>query len=463
MTGLSCINLLWHEFNAPDKIPPDDEGSKDRMQTGIEVGHLAKKLHPKGIEIPYGSGAVHLTKEALKKRVPLFEASFCYKDCYCKVDLLVPVHDDEWDLYEVKSTTSAKGEHVEDVAFQRYVLQKDGIKIRRAHVMFINNEFVKKGAIDVKKFFESEDVTDLTDKPDEVEANVERFLHIINGKKPKIVYGQDCASPSECPICSQDIEPFELTKLVGFGKKFYPFLNQGITTFKQLPKDLKLTNKQHIQLTSKPNTNKVAVKKFLDELTYPLYCLDFESFAHAMPIHDGTRPYQAVPFQFSLHVIDKDKVEHREFLADGAKDPRKELIKALKMIGSKGSVLMYTGFERKRLEELADYSKKDSKWIHKIIERLADLSDPFRTFDVYDPKQEGSYSIKAVLPAFIGISYAELDIGEGTMAQREYLRVTYGKVSKEEKEKIRKALLTYCKHDTEAMVKLVNVLRSISK
>jgi hypothetical protein len=348
------------------------------------------------------------------------------------------------------------------VAFQRYVLQNAGIKIRKAHLMFINNEYVKKGNIDVKKFFETEDITELTDKQDEVESNVERFLQIIKGKKPEIRYGEDCTEPLDCLVCSQDIQHAQVTKLVSFNKKLYPLLNQGITTFNKIPKDIKLTDKQKIQIANKPNLNKHALKNFLSKLHHPLHCLDFETFAHAIPLHDRTRPYQAVPFQFSLHIIRKDKIDHKEFLADGTEDPRKELIKALKAIGPKGSVLMYTGFERKRLEELADYSKKDAKWIHQIIGRLADLSDPFRTFDVYHPKQEGSYSIKAVLPAFTGKSYDELDIGEGTMAQREYLRVTYGKVPREEKERIRKALLTYCKQDTEAMVELLKVLQKIN-
>lgn len=457
ITGLSCINLLWHEFNAPDKILDADEGAKERMQAGIEVGHLAKKLHPKGVEIPYGSGAVHLTKEALKKRVPLFEASFCHGDCYCKVDLLVPVHDDEWDLYEVKSTTKVKDDHVEDVSFQRYVLQNAGLKVRKAHLMFINNEYVKKGAIDVKKFFESEDITDLTDKPDEVEANVKRFLKIIQGKKPKVKYGEDCKDSLECPVCAKEIEDAEITKLVGFTARSYALLNQGIRTFKDLPKDIKLTDKQKIQIAKKPVVNKEAVDEFFKKIKYyPLYCLDFETFAHAIPLHDGTRPYQAVPFQFSLHIYDNG-MHHKEFLADGTEDPRKALIEALKVIGPKGSVLMYTSYERRVLEDLADYSKKDAKWIHDIINRLVDLSEPFRSFDMYHPAQEGSYSIKALTP-FTGITYGELDISEGTMAQREYVRITYGKVPKEEKARIRKALLEYCKQDTDAMVELVESL-----
>lgn len=462
VTGLSCVNLLWHEVNAPDKVPKD-AGAQALMDQGTEVGHLAKKLHKKGIEIPYGNGAVALTKGLLKKRVPLFEASFCHKDCYCKVDLLVPVHDDEWDLYEVKSSTKVKDDHIEDVSFQRYVLSNAGIKIRRAHLMFINNEYEKKGKIDVKKFFESEDITDLTDKSEEVEANVVRLLKVMNGKKPKVVYGEDCKDPKDCPVCVKDFEQFEVANLVGFAQKSYPFINKGVTTFDKLPKDLKFTDKQLIQMKKKEHLNKDAVKLFLGKVKYPLYCLDFEAFAHAIPIHDKTRPYQAVPFQFSLHVMDKEKVQHHEFLADGAEDPRKAVLKALKAIKNQGSILMYTSYEKRILEQLADYAKKEAKWLHKLVDRLVDLSEPFRKFDIYHPKQEGSYSIKAVLPAFTGTSYAELDIGEGTMAQREYLRVTYGKVSREEKDKIRKALLTYCKQDTEAMVNLFNKLKTMTR
>src|SRR3990170_7348970 len=82
--GLSCPKLLWCMFNAPDKIPPIDEGTQAIFDQGHEVGNLAKQLHPEGKEIPFGKGALELTQDLLKKRVPIFEASFSYKNAYCK-------------------------------------------------------------------------------------------------------------------------------------------------------------------------------------------------------------------------------------------------------------------------------------------------------------------------------------------------------------------------------------------
>lgn len=465
--GVSCIKLLWFQFNAPESIPPASADAKARMEQGIEVGNIAKKLFPKGIEIPRDN-ATTKTKELLKKRVPLFEASFSYGQLYCKVDLLIPVDKDEWDIIEVKSTTKVKDEHLDDAAFQTFVLKNAGIKIRKTHMMFINNEYVKKGKIDLKKLFSKEDITnDVLEKLTEVEENVPRFLKIIDGPMPEVEYGVDCQAPNDCPVCSQDVADFEINNLYYFGKKAWPLVNQGITKLKDLPKSVVLNERQKIQVQStlknKPFLDIASLKKFLKSLKFPIYCLDFETFGTAIPMYDGTRPYQNVPFQFSIHIMkDWKSQQHIEFLSDGKGDPRKELLKALKAIGNKGTILAYNAsFEIKVLEALAEAFPKESKWIHDLIDRTDDLLIPFREFWYYHPLQNGSCSIKEVLPALTGKTYEGMEINQGGGATHAFLNILQGKVSKSEETKLRKALLEYCGQDTEGMVDILRVLNKL--
>ncbi len=470
MAGLGCPKLLWFLFNAPDMIPPVDEATQAIFDQGHEVGDLAKKRYPTGTEIDWNKGFEHTltrTKELLKLRKPIFEASFKHKNAYCRADILVPAGK-EWDLIEVKSASKVKEEYYYDVAFQKYCMEGAGVEIRRCHLMHINSEYVRKGNIDPAQLLVIEDITEEVDKLlPEIEDKVGELLKIIGSRKmPEPALGTECLDPSECPVCMKDLPEHNVTELYWMGKKAYPLLNQEIVLIKDLPENFKLNEKQQIQkasvLSGKVHTNPNAIKDFLKRLKYPLYFLDFETVGPAIPLFNGTRPFQQVPFQLSLHISKKQgvKPEHIEFLADNPDDPRADIVKTLKAIGKTGTVLAYNmSFEKGVIEDLLEAFPKE-KWLHTIIDRLDDLILPFRNFWYYDPAQHGSCSIKAVLPALTGKSYAHLEVSKGDEAARKFLAMTY-KGEKMDKEAVRRALLEYCKQDTEGMVDILKKLKTL--
>ena len=466
MTGLSCPKFLWCVFNKPELIPEVEAATRAIFDMGHEIGNWAKKRYPGGVEIEFKPDATTKTKQALGKRVPIFEASFTYKGTYCKTDILVPI-DDEWDLIEVKSSASVKPEHIEDSAFQSWILENCGIKIRRVHVMYVNNEYVKDGEIDPKQLLVMEDVTEAVQAVlPNVPENVDAMLAMLRGPMPKTLLGVDCLDPDNCPVCFP--KDADLIELYYFGKKKWPLINEGIKNVSDLPKGFKLSEKQLIQCKAmkakEPYVNRAALRTFLKELKYPLFLMDFETIHPGVPLFDGTRPYQQVPFQFSIHVVEEDgKVRQLEFLAEGKNDPRKELIEALKKIGEKGTVLAYNApFEKRVINDLADAFPAEMHWLHGINDRMVDLIEPFRTFSYYHPNQHGSCSLKSVLPAMTGKGYEDLEIGDGGLASIEFMRITYGEVSSEERERVRKQLLDYCRKDTEALVTLLSTLQVVS-
>ncbi|MCX6774542.1 MAG: DUF2779 domain-containing protein [DPANN group archaeon] len=471
LIGLSCPRYLWYVFNAPEKLPPIDEATQALFDQGHEVGEYSKKLYPDGIEIPRDYDSIEKTRHLLKERVPLFEASFYHKNTYCKADILVPVGKDEWDLYEVKSSSSLKEEHIPDIAFQLYCIQGSDVKIRRTYLMHINNEYVRKGDIEPKKLFAVEDTADkVSEVLPTIESLVSGMLKVIQSpKEPEPELGTECLDPSECPVCLGDLPKHNVTELYCFGKKAYPLLNHGTVLIKDVP-DNDLNEKQLIEkntvVTKKPHIEPKPIKKFLEKLNYPLYLLDFETVNPAIPLFDDSSPYQQVPFQFSLHILQKQdgKPEHVEFLADSPNDPRPEVVEALRAIGPKGTVLAYNmSFERRVLEDLLEVFPKE-KWLQSVIDRLEDLIVPFRSFSYYDPKQQGSCSLKAVLPALTGKGYAHLEISQGDDAARKFLETTYKnkKISKEDKASMRRALLEYCSQDTSAMIDILKVLEKVT-
>ena len=233
---------------------------------------------------------------------------------------------------------------------------------------------------------------------------------------------------------------------------------------------MKLNNKQKIQrrlaLDGGVHIDKDSIKSFLGSLNYPIYYLDFETINPAVPKFDGMKPYQRIPFQFSLHIQEKPggKLKHVSFLADGMNDSRPKFIQALKdNLGEKGEILVYhQGFEKGVLNELQMAFPEFSEWNEKnILPRVKDLLDIFRNFWFYDSRQKGSASIKAVLPVMSDLSYKDLEISEGLDASLEYERITFGNVSEDEKKKVRDALEKYCELDTLAEVKILEKLYNV--
>ena len=223
------------------------------------------------------------------------------------------------------------------------------------------------------------------------------------------------------------------------------------------------TTQLALEVEGKSYINKDEIGKFLSNLNYPLYYLDFETINPGVPKYQGTRPYQQVLFQYSLHInkTEDSELQHKEYLADPSKDPRTGFIEQLiSECGDSGDILVYNiGFERGRLNELIEQFPVYNNPLKAIIERLKDLMIPFQNKWYYTPEMKGSYSIKYVLPALAPeFSYNDLNIKDGGMASSIYLSMTNNNFKGEEIS-TRKDLLEYCKLDTYAMVKIIEKLK----
>ena len=412
--------------------------------------------------------------EAAKLRKPLFEAGLIYNRSYALPDILVPVEKDAWDLIEVKSGTEVKEEHLIDAAYQKYVYTGAGLKIRKCFLMHINNEYLRKGEIEIKKLFKRVDITDEV-KPYEagLERSIKNLLDIISGNEPKVKIGPQCAKPYHCPLeeqCFGFLPEGDIFQLRGKKEKIYLLLDEGILKITDIPTDERWSEKQIIQInshkTGKAHVDKEAIKEFLGGLKYPLYFLDFETIAPAIPSYDLSHPYENIPFQFSLHIIykEREKPIHHGYLAPEDTDPRPEILKRLKdLLGSAGTILAYNmAFEINCLSKAAEAYPEYMSWFEQLETRFVDLWVPFRSLFYYNPAQEGSASIKDVLPAITRTSYDGMEIADGGTASREYSRVTFGSnIDEKDRQKVRQALEAYCQLDTQAMVDVLEGLRAL--
>ena len=484
LKGLQCPKLLWYAYNGKDRFPPVDERTQALFDQGHQVGLLAQKLYPEGIAVEWEAQSGRPDEKAaelralLKLRKPLFEPALLFERCSARADILEPSGRNAWNIVEVKSGTSVKNPNWDDLAFQRCCGQGAGLRIDRCVVLHIDNTYVREGDIDPTGLFLREDVTEAAEeKAKGIEDQIDDMLRVIGlPAPPEVDIGPQCRAPYECPLvplCWKKVTEIEnnIFTLTRIGAKAWPLYRDGIVSSDRIPPTFHLSKAQRIQLQAerdgKPRIDRAAVAGFLDGLEYPLHFLDFETFQTAIPLVDGTRPYQQIPFQFSLHVAQSLEGAPSRFswLWDGKGDPRKEMLERLTpAIGESGSIVSYNApFEISRLEECVAAHPEFASWWEKARERIVDLLAPFRSFAVYFPAQRGSASMKQVLPALSGKSYKDLAIQDGSQASEEFKRVTFGNATAQERREVRKNLEAYCGLDTLGMRDIVKALWTIAE
>jgi len=480
LRGLQCHKSLWLYKHKPDLRTPPDKSLQVIFNTGTEVGILAQNLFPNGKEIVFEEGSfqdkIQKTKELINDGVKtIYEATFSYSDVLVMVDIF---HKGEkgWEIYEVKSSTAKsvierRDIYLNDLSVQYFVLSGCELPISNSSLVCLNNEYVKKGNLDVKELFCIKELTEgVKENQKSTNSQLRNMQTMLKGKCPDIDIGRHCSDPYGCDFTEHcwkhipEYSVFDISRL-NWSKRFELYYG-GIVKLKDIPEDYHLPKNQRLQvdveLTKKDVINKKGIKEFLDTVYYPAYFLDFETFMPAIPLFNGTRPYRKIPFQFSLHSLENKnaKLKHYEFLAKEGTDPREEIAKRLtKLISGEGRVIAYNmSFEKGVIENLAKDFPKYSKNLLIIHDNIIDLMIPFQKKHYYTKEMKGSYSIKVILQALLpDLTYEGMAISDGNDAMNTYATLHLLK-DKEEVNKIRGGLLEYCRLDTFAMVKLLEKL-----
>lgn len=445
LKGLKCKKALWLNKHKK-KEAYYDESTLQVFATGNTAGDLAQQYFPGGelalVDDYPNSKAIAKTKQLIENGCKtIYEATFAAKNTLVAVDILHKI-DDEWHAFEVKSTNSVKNEHIRDAAIQYYVMTNAGIEIEDISIMHFDKTYVKQGEIIPQKLFTYESVFDkMGIYLGKIPKNIETFLKVYQQEEPEITIGDHCNTPYACEFANYCHSLKENQSIV-----------EEWESARELSKEVS-------------NKNTKGLQEFLKENPYPIYSLDFESVQHGIPEYDNSRPYQQIPFQYSLHYqkdINSAPV-HFEFLGNGKDDPREDLI--IQMINDlnyndvKGKILMYSSFEKTMINNfIRDYPKYTDE-LESIRERLVDLGVVFRRY-IKTEATENTWSLKTVLPTFLPhLSYQDLEIQNGTQTMEVYRNLSEIKDAKEI-DKQRSAMLAYCKLDTKAVLDLYNLLYS---
>jgi hypothetical protein len=294
-----------------DKV---SESQQVIFNRGHDVGELAQQLFPGGIkatEDPRKSAqAIKKTMELIESGTKvIYEAAFAFEEVLVIADIMV-WDGKQWNIYEVKSSTSISDTYYQDAAIQYYVIS-NCLNVKDISLVYINNQYVRKGALELKKLFNTESVKDkVCELQDFVKSELKRLKKVLKGGDiPDIGIGPHCSDPYQCSFwgyCWKDIPEYSVFNIAGLrGDKKFELFKLGHINLEDVPEDYPLSDAQKLQIEShignKSVIDKDNITKFLFSISYPVYYMDFETFMPAIPMFDGTRPYQQIPFQYSLH------------------------------------------------------------------------------------------------------------------------------------------------------------------
>lgn len=479
LAGCQCAKRLYLSCREPELATPAGDAQQAIFDGGHEVGRRAHELFAGGMlieeEFYQHERAVEHTRRVLDDPDvgALFEAAFVHDGVRIRVDVLERLPEGRFGLREVKASTGVKPVHLPDCAIQLFVLEACGVSVASVELIHVNREFVRDaGPIDWSRFFMREDVTErIAAESAGVGARIAEMQAVVAADSaPSVEPDAHCFDPFECEFwehCTRDKPDdwiFYLPRLRAV--RVDELRAAGIEGIRDIPEDYPLSEAQkRIREVLRSNRSFVSsrLRRALGGVGPPTAYLDFETMNPAIPFYSGTRPYQRVPFQWSLHHLDAaGTLRHREFLAEGGLDPRREfaetLIAALAPFAGgddAAPILVYSAFESSVLSDLAALLPDLDLSIQEIRARLVDLL-PIVRRNVYHRDFDFSYSLKQVVPALAPeFGYDDLDgVAEGGAAAAAFAPIVARPLDTANAARLRRQLLEYCARDTQALVEL---------
>ncbi|MBD3165940.1 DUF2779 domain-containing protein [bacterium] len=517
-----CALRLYHELHHPTRGGEPGPAGRFYIEEGRRVGEVARSRFPGGVlvDVPFFDvkQSVARTWELIDDpNVPaVFEASFEWNGVYVRADIMERRHDG-WGLWEVKSVLHAKERHLYELALQRTVIslamaERDGARdtdaVAKAGLLLLNRNYVYEGGeYDTRHMFAAEPRTRETARLQKmVLRDIERAREtMMEETTPPILPDEHCYNPYPCPfldVTCETPEPHELLSMPGVGvSKLEQLQKEGIHSINDfMEEDPMLTLQGRRALKAIRNGGRVIEPGLVEELAkieYPRMFLDFEAAQAPLPRWVGTRPFERLPFQFSLHIEPRPGERlHEAYLHETADDPRRPLAEALLQATSQfpeAPILSYSAYEKQVIHDLSLHLPDQAESLRGLKKRLVDLL-PIVMNHIYDVGFNGGYSIKVVLPALVPeLDYSDLEVADGTTASVYFIRMldqlrlaagsgdatpshieadrirettttpegttsdTVQQAGREAK-RIRESLWRYCRRDTEAMVALLHAL-----
>lgn len=410
----------------------------------------------------------------------IFKARFSYKGLRIRVPLLF-IEGKQCDVYSILLSTQALESEASNIAYIKHVLEGNGLNVNNYYILYLNKDYVYEDSLDDEKLWiltdyfikDGKQTAYIKDCVESISIDLDEILYRIDTSELELpVRSNRCTGRNRCPFY-YDCFPLEkiiadncILTLVSSQYK-YDMYEDGIRYLKDADLDRVEGNKvQMAQIKADQNGglyfDKQALGNWLDQLEFPISFIDFEWDLFPIPPYKDMKVMDVLVFQYSLHVLEAEKLTHYEFIGEG--DSRRDLVESLlKHIPEKGSVIAYnaTGAERLRINELANYFPEYSEKLLEINERLIDMAVPFISGIVYDTRMRGSFTLNTIENMIDDKhSYDDLDVSDGMQAVEIHRQMSQCQDEKQ-KQIYREQLFEYCGLDTYSLYKIYKWLKKI--
>ncbi len=484
-----CATLGWLTHHQKGERPPLTFAQENRFYIGTRIGQKARDQFPNGQLISgiNNQSVIATTRMALQKTQNgvFFEAAFEANDFIAKADIVRKIGT-VYHIIEVKSSTekdlskSEGREYVEDLAYTVWVARKAGFNVEKTSLWFLSKDY--RLGDHASKLFSKIECTQAVDmlvpvydsKPNSIQATLQN----TNQPTPKPI--TDCKNCDFNHQCYPDFDAMTIYQIPGL--RTAKHLEVGRRTAQDMVGEkLNDTQKRAVDciIDQVIYSDQTAINNEMQEWQYPIAYFDFETVSPPIPIIPDTKPYERLPFQYSLHIAQNknqsiDDYEHREYLAD-PKNMEKSISELAQQMADdlencQTIVAYHDSFEKGVTKWLAQWAQDHgddnlSERLKAINERFVDLKKVIE-HHYYDPQFKGSFSIKKTLPVLVPhLRYDNLTVGNGDEATTIFLDMILGREEELEKKGMkmpeRKDMLEYCKLDTWAMVVLKEKLESL--
>jgi len=428
----------------------------------------------------YNTGSANQTNEdsfAMLERNPwLFRGRFEADGLRIKVPLMHCV-DNHATLYSVLLSTGVNHDEYLSIRYNIETLNKVGITVDDVLILYLNEDYVRQGALDHKQLWKIADhYRDMTilEYCLTLDVDLDKTLDEMKQyelqpaiRTSKCYRANRCSYYDTCFPQEKDLPANSIMNLVSSEHKREMFA-KGILYLQDADEKLLEGNRvQYAQIMADRNgglyAEQLALNNWLDNaISYPISYIDFEWDLYPIPPYEGMKPMDVSVFQYSLHVDDGKELKHYEFVGEG--DCRQKLVESmLANLPSEGSVFAYNakGAEKLRIREFARYFPQYADQLLNINERMYDLADPFISGLVYDTRMAGSFTLKTIEEMIDEEhSYHELDVSNGIEAV-EIHRLLEQCDDLKDRETYFEQLYKYCGLDSYSLYKVLNWLQKI--
>lgn len=477
-----CPKLFWLS-KKEETLPFNPYVRLDEAVTSI----ACEKLGVKDSFLGKRGDDPSITLEAMKTSEWIVKGRFEYKQLRIKVPFLHK-KDDCWDVYFLFCGNNPKDDDMQFYCSSIWVLEMNDIPLGEIQIIHFDENYIRGDELSPDELFKissnfyndkgypNKDVKEtIFKKMKDLQDTLNKMDEVLKKDVLESTRQNKCTKKNKCrfyDLCFPDekeIEPDSILTLVSSQYK-YQMNQEGI----QLLKDADLnriegSRQQFAQIRASQNgglfVDKIALQTWMDAFKFPLIFLDFEWETYAIPPYKGMKPYDVLPFEYSIHILHEDgNVEHKEYL--GTKDCRYTLAENLiRDIPKKGTVVAFNseGAEKIRLKELSVQFPKLAKELMGIYIRMIDLAFPFSIGIVYDVRMRGYYSLKVLMSLMDDqTGYSDLIINQGMEAVYQW-RLLDKEIEDVDDQQIREHLSAYCGMDTYAMLVVYRWLKTLIK